>query len=131
MRPILHVLLKLPVQSYARETASYRKRNAASTPSALFVNRRWCNVLDPSIKRDEWAEHELRILFEAQQELGNVSLLLFWHCHARCAAAVRTKLSPVSAPPRSIVKVILLTEMVRNCQTLAGKARGCREEHIL
>jgi len=30
-------------------------------------------VLDPSIKRDEWAEHELRILFEAQQELGNVS----------------------------------------------------------
>ncbi|CAE7910554.1 V-MYB [Symbiodinium sp. KB8] len=39
--------------------------------STKQIRERWCNVLDPSIKRDEWAEHELRILFEAQQELGN------------------------------------------------------------
>jgi hypothetical protein len=32
---------------------------------------RWINVLDPTIRRDQWTSEEIRSLFEAQEELGN------------------------------------------------------------
>ena len=32
---------------------------------------RWLNHLDPAIKRDPWSEEEERIIYEAQQRLGN------------------------------------------------------------
>lgn len=59
--------------AFRRSQQQTLKRLPPAPPALTLVpDCRWCNVLDPSIKRDEWAEHELRILFEAQQELGNV-----------------------------------------------------------
>ena len=34
---------------------------------------RWLNHLDPSIKKDPWSEEEERVIYEAQQMLGNTS----------------------------------------------------------
>lgn len=35
------------------------------------IKERWVNVLDPEVKRGVWSEAEMRILRQAQKELGN------------------------------------------------------------
>lgn len=36
-----------------------------------FFENRWLNHLDPSIRKDPWTPEEERIIYDAQQKLGN------------------------------------------------------------
>lgn len=67
-----HTVSQFSVSGGAPPTSAAWKAIASQCGKTIRQCRdRWNGTLDPTIRRDKWADSELEILFSAQAELGN------------------------------------------------------------
>lgn len=68
---IIEFVRKFGTKRWSIIAENLNKENLGTERTGKQCRTRWLNHLDPSIKKDPWSKEEEKIIYEAQQKLGN------------------------------------------------------------